>query len=113
MQFGGGRVIRPGDILETDEEKAAKEERTKTQLAAYKKKYGLNIDPKLKSECEEVNISFTIQKYYCHHFLLLSMCLLFLLCNVYLHVSILFIYFIVIDGRAVANTEDNLMVRAD
>ncbi|WJX45313.1 hypothetical protein P8452_32201 [Trifolium repens] len=52
--FGGGRVIRPGDILETDEEKAAKEERTKTQLAAYKKKYGLNIDPKLKSECEEI-----------------------------------------------------------
>ncbi|MCI24757.1 hypothetical protein A2U01_0045943, partial [Trifolium medium] len=51
--FGGGRVIRPGDILETDEEKAAKEARTKTQLAAYKKKYGLNIDPKLKSECEE------------------------------------------------------------
>ncbi|CAJ2679331.1 unnamed protein product [Trifolium pratense] len=52
--FGGGRVIRPGDILETDEEKAAKEERTKTQLAAYKKKYGLYIDPKLKSECEEI-----------------------------------------------------------
>ncbi|GAU47608.1 hypothetical protein TSUD_90130 [Trifolium subterraneum] len=52
--FGGGKVIRPGDILETDEEKAAKEARTKMQLAAYKKKYGLNIDPKLKSECEEI-----------------------------------------------------------
>ncbi|BAT90962.1 hypothetical protein LR48_Vigan08g175300 [Vigna angularis] len=51
--FGGGRVIRPGDVLETEEEKAAKEARTKQLLAAYKKKMGLNIDPKLKSECEE------------------------------------------------------------
>ncbi|WVZ02511.1 hypothetical protein V8G54_023317 [Vigna mungo] len=51
--FGGGRVIRPGDVLETEEEKAAKEARTKQLLAAYKKKMGLNIDPKLKAECEE------------------------------------------------------------
>lgn len=52
--FGGGRVINPGEILETEEEKAKKEARTKQMLAAYKKKFGLNIDPKLKSECEEV-----------------------------------------------------------
>ncbi|KAL9296386.1 hypothetical protein ACSQ67_022282 [Phaseolus vulgaris] len=52
--FGGGRVIRPGEVLETEEEKAVKEARTKQLLAAYKKKYGLNIDPKLKSECEEL-----------------------------------------------------------
>ncbi|KAL5055535.1 hypothetical protein RYX36_036217 [Vicia faba] len=51
--FGGGRVIRPGEVLETEEEKAIKEERTKQKLAAYKKKYGLNIDPKLKAECQE------------------------------------------------------------
>lgn len=51
--FGGGRTIRPGEILESEEEKAAKEARTKQMLAAYKKKYGLNIDPKLKIECEE------------------------------------------------------------
>ncbi|CAK8576592.1 unnamed protein product [Lathyrus sativus] len=51
--FGGGRVIRPGEVLETAEEKAAKEERTKQILAAYKKKHGLNIDPKLKAECQE------------------------------------------------------------
>ena len=57
FQFGGGRVIRPGEVLETEEEKAAKEARTKQLLAAYKKKIGLNIDPKLKSECEEVSIS--------------------------------------------------------
>jgi len=56
FQFGGGRVIRPGDVLETEEEKAVKEARTKQLLAAYKKKIGLNIDPKLKSECEEVRI---------------------------------------------------------
>ncbi|KAI9115253.1 hypothetical protein K1719_013572 [Acacia pycnantha] len=51
--YGGGKVIRPGDALETEEEKSAKEERTKQLLAAYKNKIGLNIDPKLKSECEE------------------------------------------------------------
>ncbi|KAK7257975.1 hypothetical protein RIF29_32331 [Crotalaria pallida] len=51
--FGGGRVIRPGEVLETEEEKAIKEARTKQLIAAYKKEIGLNIDPKLKSECEE------------------------------------------------------------
>ncbi|KAF3437462.1 hypothetical protein FNV43_RR20215 [Rhamnella rubrinervis] len=51
--FGGGRVIRPGEVLETAEEKAAKEARTRQLLAAYKSKRGLNIDPELKSECEE------------------------------------------------------------
>ncbi|KGN51107.1 uncharacterized protein LOC101215292 [Cucumis sativus] len=50
--FGGGRTIRPGDVLETDEEKAVKEARTKELIAAYKKKFGLTIDAKLKSECE-------------------------------------------------------------
>ncbi|KAH7528057.1 uncharacterized protein LOC107417758 [Ziziphus jujuba] len=51
--FGGGRVIKPGEVLETEEEKAAKEARTRQLLAAYKSKRGLNIDPKLKSECEK------------------------------------------------------------
>uniref|UniRef100_A0A2C9UX57 Uncharacterized protein n=1 Tax=Manihot esculenta TaxID=3983 RepID=A0A2C9UX57_MANES len=51
--FGGGRTIRPGDVLETAEERAAKDERTKQLLAAYRKKVGLNVDPKLKSECEK------------------------------------------------------------
>lgn len=41
-------------MLETAEEKAARETRTRQLLAAYKSKIGLNIDPKLKSECEEV-----------------------------------------------------------
>lgn len=51
--FGGGRTIRPGDVLETAEARAAKEERTRQLLAAYKKSVGLNVDPKLKSECEK------------------------------------------------------------
>ncbi|KAI3445107.1 hypothetical protein Pfo_001772 [Paulownia fortunei] len=51
--YGGGRNIRPGEALETAEERAAKEARTKQLLAAYKSKIGLNIDPKLKSECEK------------------------------------------------------------
>ena len=57
MQFGGGRNIRPGEVLETAEERAAKEARTRQLLAAYKKKVGLSIDAKLKSECEKVSIS--------------------------------------------------------
>ncbi|KAG6408543.1 hypothetical protein SASPL_131556 [Salvia splendens] len=49
-KFGGGRTLRPGDALETAEERAAKDERTMQWLAAYKRQYGLN---KLKSECEK------------------------------------------------------------
>ena len=54
IQFGGGRVIRPGEVLETADDKADKEARTRQLLAAYKTKIGLNIDPKLKSECDQV-----------------------------------------------------------
>ncbi|KAL3719130.1 hypothetical protein ACJRO7_004130 [Eucalyptus globulus] len=51
--FGGGRTIRPGDVLETAEDRAAKDAHTRELVAAYKKKMGLNIDAKLKSECEK------------------------------------------------------------
>ncbi|XP_021295738.1 uncharacterized protein LOC110425222 isoform X2 [Herrania umbratica] len=51
--FGGGRTIRPGEGLETEEDKAAKNERTRQLLASYKMKIGLNVDPKLRSECEK------------------------------------------------------------
>ncbi|XVF84090.1 hypothetical protein PTKIN_Ptkin16aG0546800 [Pterospermum kingtungense] len=51
--FGGGRTIRPGEVLETEEDRAAKNERTRQLLAAYKKKVGLNVDQKLRSECEK------------------------------------------------------------
>lgn len=52
--YGGGRTLRPGEALETAEERAAKEARTRQLIAAYKSQIGLNIDPKLKSECEKV-----------------------------------------------------------
>ncbi|XP_019159251.1 PREDICTED: uncharacterized protein LOC109155969 isoform X2 [Ipomoea nil] len=51
--FGGGRTLNPGEALETPEEKAAKEARSRQLLAAYKAKKGLVIDPKLKLECQK------------------------------------------------------------
>ncbi|URE34941.1 hypothetical protein MUK42_15709 [Musa troglodytarum] len=51
--FGGGRNIKPGEVLETAEGKAAKEKRTRELLAAYKSKMGLTIDAKTKAECEK------------------------------------------------------------
>ena len=59
LQFGGGRNIRPGEALETPEDKASKEARTRQLIAAYKRKMGLNIDPKLKAECEKVCLELT------------------------------------------------------
>ncbi|VFQ94516.1 unnamed protein product [Cuscuta campestris] len=51
--FGGGRIIKPGEALETAEEKAAKDARMRELLAAYDKKAGLYVDPKLKLEYEK------------------------------------------------------------
>ncbi|KAK9741948.1 hypothetical protein RND81_03G139000 [Saponaria officinalis] len=51
--YGGGRTIRPGDTLETAEDRAAKEAQTRKLLAAYKRKIGLNMDPKLKADCQK------------------------------------------------------------
>ncbi|KAJ0961224.1 hypothetical protein J5N97_000818 [Dioscorea zingiberensis] len=51
--FGGGRVIRPGEQLETAEDKAVKEKRTKELISAYREKMGLKIDPQTKLECEK------------------------------------------------------------
>uniref|UniRef100_A0A3Q7EGW0 Uncharacterized protein n=1 Tax=Solanum lycopersicum TaxID=4081 RepID=A0A3Q7EGW0_SOLLC len=48
--FGGGRTIRPGEVLESAEEKASKQARTRELLAAYKSRVGLTIDPNLKLE---------------------------------------------------------------
>lgn len=52
--YGGGKVIRPGDVLETEEEKAAREAQTKKLIDAYNEKMGENIDPKVKAKCEKV-----------------------------------------------------------
>lgn len=51
--FGGGRNIRPGESLETPEDRAAKDARTQQLIAVYKRKMGLNMDPKLKAESEK------------------------------------------------------------
>ncbi|XP_031093129.1 uncharacterized protein LOC115997671 [Ipomoea triloba] len=51
--FGGGRTLNPGEALETTEEKAAKQARSRQLLAAYKAKKGLVIEPKLKLECQK------------------------------------------------------------
>ncbi|KAL9843476.1 putative tetratricopeptide-like helical domain superfamily [Arabidopsis thaliana] len=51
--FGGGRTLRPGDSVETAEERIVREQKTKKLLIAYKESLGLNIDPKLKLECEK------------------------------------------------------------
>ncbi|KAK1278816.1 hypothetical protein QJS04_geneDACA016633 [Acorus gramineus] len=51
--FGGGRTIRPGEVLETAEDRAAKEARTRQLIASYKKKMGITIDRKTRYECEE------------------------------------------------------------
>ncbi|KAJ4834992.1 hypothetical protein Tsubulata_019286 [Turnera subulata] len=53
-QFGGGRTIRPGDVIETAEERASKDERTRQLLAAYRKKIGsTSIDPEVKLKCDK------------------------------------------------------------
>lgn len=49
--YGGGRTIKPGEQLETEEEKKARDARTKEVLAAYYKKIGLDVDPQIKADC--------------------------------------------------------------
>ncbi|KAG0496322.1 hypothetical protein HPP92_001013 [Vanilla planifolia] len=51
--FGGGRVIQPGDALESAEEKEAKEKQSRELIAAYKEKMGLIVDAKTSAECEK------------------------------------------------------------
>ena len=54
LQFGGGKTIRPGDVLQEAETKTIKEEYTKKLIAKYRNEIGLNVDPKVKAECEKV-----------------------------------------------------------
>ncbi|XP_027114070.1 uncharacterized protein [Coffea arabica] len=58
--YGGGRNIRPGEVLETAADRATKEARTKQLLAAYERKIGLSIHPKLKSECDQACFKCTV-----------------------------------------------------
>lgn len=59
MQYGGGRNIKPGQTLETEEEKIARETKTKKLLDDYKKKLGLDMAPKDRARCERVSIFFS------------------------------------------------------
>ena len=44
--YGGGRTIRPGDALESAEEKEARLKRQRAALESYRKKVGLVVDPR-------------------------------------------------------------------
>lgn len=48
--FGGGRTIRPGDALESAEEKEARLKRQRAALDSYRKKVGLVVDPRDEAE---------------------------------------------------------------
>jgi hypothetical protein len=50
--YGGGRNIKPGQKLETEDEKVARETKTKKLLDDYKKKLGLDMAPKDRARCE-------------------------------------------------------------
>ena len=53
-QFGGGRTIRPGQALESEEEKQAREAKTRRLLDEYNRKMGFVVDPAVRAQCEEV-----------------------------------------------------------
>ncbi|KAJ7550138.1 hypothetical protein O6H91_07G085300 [Diphasiastrum complanatum] len=52
--YGGGRTIKPGEQLETDDEKKAREAKTQQLLADYRRKLGLDVDPVIKANCEKI-----------------------------------------------------------
>lgn len=52
--FGGGRNLRPGQELETEDEAAARQQRVSAALTSYRKTLGLDIDPATESECESL-----------------------------------------------------------
>ncbi|GJP30521.1 hypothetical protein CLOM_g3691, partial [Closterium sp. NIES-68] len=51
--YGGGRTIRPGEALETEEEKKEREEKTRRLLDEYNRRMGFKMDPAVKAACEE------------------------------------------------------------
>ena len=54
-QYGGGRTIRPGEPLETAEEKAGREAKTRQLLDKYRRVAGLDMDAGTKSRCQQVS----------------------------------------------------------
>ncbi|CAN6347051.1 unnamed protein product [Urochloa humidicola] len=54
--YGGGRNIKLGGEIQSAEEKAAKDKRTKELIAAYRNRQNMVIDPKTKAECIETEL---------------------------------------------------------
>lgn len=50
--YGGGKNIRPGQLLETKEQEADRERSFKLAMQQYKTKMGLDIDPELEAEAD-------------------------------------------------------------
>ncbi|MQL87686.1 hypothetical protein Taro_020233 [Colocasia esculenta] len=56
LEIGGGRNICPGEVLESADTKAAKEECTRQLISNYKSQIGLTVDAKLKAYCETAKV---------------------------------------------------------
>jgi hypothetical protein len=65
LQYGGGRTIRPGEPLISEEEKAARDQKTMALIDAYKKKMGIEMDANVKEKADKVGELFitSLRKY--------------------------------------------------
>jgi len=59
--YGGGRTIRPGEKLMSDEELAAKKKQLRERVRRYEQKSGNYVDPAIEAECNEL-LASGIQK---------------------------------------------------
>ncbi|KAL4448507.1 hypothetical protein ABPG75_005726 [Micractinium tetrahymenae] len=50
--YGGGRNLRPGQALETEEQAAARQQRVSAALKEYRKTLGLDIDPATEAKAQ-------------------------------------------------------------
>ena len=50
--FGGGRNLRPGQPLESDEQQAARQARVGAALARYRQQQGLVVDPEVEAAAQ-------------------------------------------------------------
>jgi dsDNA-binding SOS-regulon protein len=54
--YGGGRKLQPEDSIMSKEEKEAYDKRLKEKLAKLRQDSGLDIDPEVQAECEELTM---------------------------------------------------------
>jgi tetratricopeptide (TPR) repeat protein len=52
--YGGGRNLKPGQALESEEAKREREKRVSSALSNYRKSIGLEIDPEVEKEAENL-----------------------------------------------------------